>query len=136
MLSEVNYTGEVFLLGHTRCERVQCHWGNTSLTRTRVVDASAARSAVCLMCGVRAHCSTHLLPSDLVGTIESFIVEYAFADLLFDAVVVKSVKDMKWQVEVMLAPMAYEVTLVREVCATKITRRSLRDERHPRPHMT
>ena len=33
MLSELNYTEEVFLLGHTRCERVQCHWGNTSLKR-------------------------------------------------------------------------------------------------------
>ena len=89
-----------------------------------------------LMGGMRAYYSPHLLPSDFVGAFEYFIVEYTFPDFLFDAVVVKPVKNMWWHVEMMLTPMAYEFALVRKVGATKVARRSLADERHPRPHMT
>ena len=91
---------------------------------------------MCLMSGVVANSSPHLLPSYFVGAVEHLVVEDAFTDLLFDASIIKSIQDMKRQVEVMLAPMPYEIALVGEVRAAKVASRRLRNEGHPRPHMT
>ena len=83
--------------------------------RRAVVDAPAARDALRLMGRMRAHHAAHLLPTDLIGSVERFIVKDSLTDLLLHTVIGETISLTDRDVEVLRAPVTHEVLFAWEV---------------------
>ena len=74
-----------------------------------MIDAAAARNAVCLVGRVRCDDAAHLLTSHLEWPVEDFVVKEPGANFLLDAKIAHACNHICWQIEVSSAPKSWKL---------------------------